>query len=134
MLTFRLHQEGTGHAAKVTKWDERGAAMGDPNWNYLAAEAKAGWLLIVDPSVAKDCADACDELSKVLHAARVQLMQGNLQFMLGDFDCGNDLAKALFDQIRGDQGFRGRIEEHIEVVGQIRDVVGANVAKIVSQD
>jgi hypothetical protein len=68
-------------------------------WSALAAEAVAGRLSL-DPSVAADCAAACDELIGTLQKVSSDLGGANFWLNLGDFKSGNDLANAYHRLLR----------------------------------
>jgi hypothetical protein len=103
------------------------------DWTQLVGEAQAGRLVLED-DVAKRAAAACDKLKAALLRAKDDIHRVNWDLQLGDFPCGHDLENAYRDAIRGDNGFVGKIQQHVTVVEQIHDVVGAQVAAVESQD
>lgn len=100
-----------------------------PSWAFLANEARSGRLMIVDQQVASACAKACNDLIDGLVDVQNTLTSAKINLKLGQFQCGDDLAKALTDAIMGSSGFHGRIGDHIEIVKLIHDTVKAQIDK-----
>lgn len=103
------------------------------SWTHLASEAKSG-RLVLDPEIAKECADACEVLISGIDDLRGSIQRLGSVVGLGDYECGKQLAAALVDIAFGKDGFDQRLSEHIEVVKLIHDTVGAQVAKMLSKD
>lgn len=99
----------------------------------LAGEAKAG-TLVLDPSVAAQCATACDNLIKELDAARTEADRLDVTLDLGDFDCGKKLSDSLHTVAAGKDGLKQRLDEHVAAVQQISAMVGASVAAVQTSD
>lgn len=95
-----------------------------------AARAKAGEL-VLDPSVAQDCAKACTEAIASLVEVKVGMIQRAITPPLGDFTCGDDLSKILTEVT---QQFIDRIDDHILCLKAIHDTVGAQVAESLTTD
>lgn len=103
------------------------------DWRNLAAEAKAGQL-VLEPEVAKECAAACEDLIKGLAGVRGDIRMLGREIGLGDYESSKQLAQALVDVAYGKDGFRQRLDEHIDIVKLIHDTVGAQVAKTLATD
>ena len=103
------------------------------SWSYLAGEATSGRLSL-DPTVSKDCADACDELTAVLERVQRKVRSLDHDIGLGDFECGKQLSHILRDMAVGPDGMHQRLREHTEVVKQIRETVTGQVARVQAQD
>lgn len=103
-------------------------------WQHFADEAKAGRLAL-DPSVARDCIAACEELlagfeDMNILAARTERAEG-----FGGFDSGVELAGMYGRKGAGGPDAINRIiREHKVVVGLIRDTISASVANVGWQD
>lgn len=95
-----------------------------------AARAKAGEL-VLDPTVAQDCAKACTEAIASLRGVKDDMTQRAITPPLGDFTCGDDLSKILTEVT---QQFVDRLDEHIVCLKAIHDTVGAQVADTLTTD
>ena len=95
-----------------------------------AARAKAGEL-VLDPSVAQDCANACTEAISSLEEISQSMTLRAVTPPLGDFTCGDDLSKLLTEVT---QQFINRIDDHILCLKAIHDTVGAQVAESLTTD
>lgn len=99
----------------------------------LAGQAKSGQLYL-DPSVAADCAAACDKLVLVLNGAKKTLKDADILINLGGFDCGTALAHLLQGLVSGAESFSQRLDEHELAVKLIHDMVRSQVDKIETTD
>jgi hypothetical protein len=102
-------------------------------WRYLANEAKAG-RLVLDPTVAGDCAVACDTLIAGLRKLRQEVQFWNLEVGVGNFRCGTALSRLLQDAAMGGGGLHERLGEHIQVVSLIRETITGQVTQMVETD
>lgn len=99
----------------------------------LVKQAKAGELYL-DPDVAKTCASACNDLLDLLGKVRDRMRSADHLIALGDFESGKTLSQTLKDMVSGAEGFQQRLDEHMTAVKLIHDLVGAQVAKLVTTD
>lgn len=95
-----------------------------------AARAKAGEL-VLDPSVAQDCARACTDAIASLEEVKFDMGQRGRTPPLGAFTCGDDLSKILTEVT---QQFIDRLDEHIACLKAIHDTVGAQVTETLTTD
>ncbi|MBF6468897.1 hypothetical protein IU427_27580 [Nocardia beijingensis] len=103
-------------------------------WQFLASEAKGGRLYL-DPSVAKECRDACDKQIQLYQDLRNDLLYMRKVTGLGRFDCADELANMLGAKaIGGDGDVDSALKEHIEVLTLIRDTIQISVDRIGAQD
>jgi hypothetical protein len=107
--------------------------MGTNSWQTLNSLAANGQL-VLDPSVRADCAKACDDLIKALNDAQNKLSQINFRFNLGDFTCPAPLIDAIEATAIGDDGFRGRLLQHIAIVQEIKATILHQVQQLQEQD
>ncbi|MEU6829219.1 hypothetical protein ABZ894_11275 [Nocardia beijingensis] len=103
-------------------------------WQFLADESKSGRLYL-DPSVAKECRDACDKQIHLYQDLRNDLLYMRNVTGFGKFDCADDLAKMLGAKaIGGDGDVDSAIKEHIDVLTLMRDTIQISVDRIGAQD
>ncbi|WP_225726761.1 MULTISPECIES: hypothetical protein [unclassified Nocardia] len=103
-------------------------------WQYLAGEAEAGRLFL-DPSVAKDCRDACNKQIELYKNLREDLKYMERVTGFGRFDCADELAKMLGAKaVGGDGDVASALDAHIEVVTLIRDTMQKSIDKLQAQD
>ncbi|WP_280250362.1 hypothetical protein [Nocardia abscessus] len=103
-------------------------------WQFLAGEAKGGRLYL-DPSVAKECRDACDQQIHLYQELRNDLLYMSKVAGLGRFDCSDELANMLGAKaIGGDGDVDSALKEHIEVLTLMRDTIQISVDRIGAQD
>jgi hypothetical protein len=107
--------------------------MGTNSWQTLNSLAANGQLEL-DPSVREDCAKACDDLINELGQAMSKLHGTNFRFNLGDFTCPAPLIDALEATAMGDDGFYGRLQQHIEIVQEIKATILHQVQQLQGQD
>jgi hypothetical protein len=107
--------------------------MGTNSWQTLNSLAANGQLML-DPSVRDDCAKACDDLIEELKKARFKLRQTNFRFNLGDFTCPAPLIDAIEATAMGEDGFDGRLKQHIEIVEEIKATILHQVQQLHGQD
>ncbi|KAA0022472.1 hypothetical protein [Antrihabitans cavernicola] len=107
---------------------------GESQWQHLAAEARSGRLFL-DPSVARDCLAACDDLLLGLEdienlGTMVQRVDG-----MGGFDSGHELA-AMFGKkgAGGTDSIDQILRQHKDVVCLMRDTIAASVQAMTSLD
>jgi hypothetical protein len=104
-------------------------------WQYLDSQASgASSSLWLDPAVRDTCSKACDALISELQGAAQDLGNLDLSFNLGDFNCPVPLIKAIQDTVLGDDGFRGRLLQHIEIVNEIKATILGQVRQLQEQD
>lgn len=96
----------------------------------LAGRAKAGEL-VLDPDVAQDCVNACNEAIAALQENQHRMRSQTYKLPLGNFTCGHDLATILSETT---QQFIDRLDEHITCLKAIHDMVGAQVATTLTTD
>ncbi|NLE78404.1 MAG: hypothetical protein GX610_02305 [Rhodococcus sp.] len=106
-----------------------GLSMADQLMAF-AGQAKAGEL-VLDPDVAKECADACAEAIESLRDTRRRMSNQTGLLPLGDFECGHQLAQILSDTT---QQFVDRLDDHILCLTAIHDMVGAQIAESLTTD
>lgn len=103
-------------------------------WQFLAGEAQSGRLYL-DPSVAKECRDACDRQIRLYQDARNDLIRMTRVTGLGQFECADELARMLGDKAVGGEGdVDSALKEHIEVLTLMRDTIQISVDRIGAQD
>lgn len=107
--------------------------MGINSWQTLNTLA-ANRQLELDPSIAADCAAACDHLTQELGKVQRKLAAINFRLDLGEFDCPKPLLGPLYDTAMGDDGFHGRLQQHIEIVQEIKATILHQVRQIQDQD
>ncbi|TLF72942.1 hypothetical protein [Nocardia cyriacigeorgica] len=104
-------------------------------WRKLADEARAGELYIADEGVARACLKACndhiDDLEDMLTSVnQVQAVSG-----FGNFNMARDLEAKFREQAVGTENSLFEvIQEHIDVVTQMRDVMVASIEKLTGRD
>ncbi|EOM78259.1 hypothetical protein DW322_02200 [Rhodococcus rhodnii] len=95
------------------------------------AQAKAGEL-VLDPTVASDCARAATEAIEKLQNVKRQMNQRwTFEGWLGNFGCAHELDAILSETT---QQFIDRLDEHIACLRAIHDMVGAQVAETLTTD
>lgn len=103
-------------------------------WQYLAGEARAGRLAL-DPSVARDCVAACDDLIAQFDDLYNFAGQAKRAEGFGGFDSGIELAGMYGRKGTGGPDAIDRIiREHKEVVALMRDTISASVTRVGTQD
>ena len=107
-----------------------GDVSGVDNLMALAGLAKAGEL-VLDPDVARDCANACTDAIESLTESRDRMAQHTDRLPLGDFECGHQLAGILSDTTKQ---YIARLDEHITCLMAIHDMVGAQIAETLTTD
>ncbi|MFI2283030.1 hypothetical protein [Nocardia beijingensis] len=103
-------------------------------WQFLADEAKGGRLYL-DPSVAKECRDACDRQIHLYQDLRNDLLYMRNVTGFGKFECSDELANMLGAKaIGGDGDVDSALREHIDVLTLMRDTIQISVDRIGAQD
>ncbi|WP_280232385.1 hypothetical protein [Nocardia cyriacigeorgica] len=105
-------------------------------WQYLSDEAKAGRLSI-DDSVAKACHTAIQDQINVYKAARQGIEEMAVVTELGEFACGQELAK-LFGlkavDAEGNGDLDTALRDHIRVLELMGDTIKATLDRLQEQD
>ncbi|EOM75730.1 hypothetical protein DW322_04605 [Rhodococcus rhodnii] len=107
-----------------------GAVSGLDYLLALGAQAKAGEL-VLDPDIAVDCAKATAGAIASLQSVHDRMLSQVRLLPLGNFECGHQLAVMLSETTKE---FVSRLEEHIACLEAIHDMVGAQVAELLTTD
>jgi hypothetical protein len=106
-------------------------------WDQLVDEAQSR-ALVLDPSIARDCAAACDTFGNRLADLQRKLRVNDFHLQLGDVDgvaCGRELADVILKMVMDEKdGLYGRIGQHIDVVTKIKALFAAQFAAVQQGD
>ncbi|MEU6561748.1 hypothetical protein [Nocardia nova] len=104
-------------------------------WQQFANQARSGELYLDDEAAARECLAACDKRLQDLAATKNLVTLTERVSGFGDFDMGHALEGGFLKQATGEPNSIDQvIQDHIDVVKNMREVMVQSIRIITGQD